>query len=109
METKPLMAPNEKRFFISVLSLLAIPPGGGMASAVQFLKNPALRRETSLKAREVVDSAITKVLNAPDNPFGDDREAISAAILKRVEELTPLRRPMGVILAKTNYRPAGDE
>ncbi len=64
----------------------AIPPGGGMADGLAFLADVAGMRAAYRAAFAWVDEAIAAVKAAPDNPYGDDDEAIAAAILARLED-----------------------
>lgn len=64
----------------------AIPPGGGIAAGTTFLSDVAGMKASFRAAFAWADDAIAAVKAAPDNPYGDDDEAIAAAILDRLED-----------------------
>ena len=64
----------------------AIPDGGGVAAGIDFLLNPERIRETTRAAFEFVQEAIDAVRAAPDNPYGDDEEAIAKHIVEEIEK-----------------------
>jgi hypothetical protein len=63
----------------------AIPKGGGFADGMRFLTSPDLPAR-GRDAVEWVFAAIDAVKSAPDNPYGDDDEAVAGEILRRIEE-----------------------
>jgi hypothetical protein len=77
--------PNVKRLIVHKMTLDAVPAGGGISTAITFLTNPKGIGESARKATEWVDAAIAAVKAAPDNPYGDDDEAIAAEILRQVD------------------------
>ncbi len=74
------------RLIIRKISCDAIPPGGGFADAIGFLTNKDAITETARRATQWVKDAIAAVKAAPDNPYGDDDEAIASSILAKLEE-----------------------
>lgn len=80
------MGPNVRRLVCHGFSLLAIPSGDGFLEAVAVLKNPHKMSELMRKATVQAFEWIDCVKSAPDNPYGDDDEAIAEAILAKVEE-----------------------
>jgi hypothetical protein len=80
-----VIGPNVKKLIAHKMSLDAIPPGGGIADGVSFLLSGKLG-ESAKAASEWVRRAIATVKAAPDNPFGDDDEAIAAELLRRIDE-----------------------
>jgi hypothetical protein len=67
------------------ISLLAIVDDQGFEGALAFLKSPALMVAAAKEAEAFVASAIAAVKSAPDNPYGDDDEAIAGEILRKIE------------------------
>lgn len=80
---------NTRRLLAHFIAREAIPIGGGIGDGVNFLTNPELLRSGTEKAMANMESALQAVKSAPDNPYGDDDEAIAEAILKRLEERQP--------------------
>lgn len=77
---------NKKRLIALFSSRLAVPPGGGLAAALEVLMNPERLKETTLQAVQMADDAIAAMKAAPDNPYGDDEETIAGAIVAEVEK-----------------------
>lgn len=76
------LGPNTKKLLAHLIALEAIPPSGGLASGIEFLANPKQGIE---RAAANLEAALAAVKSAPDNPYGDDDEAIAAAILDALE------------------------
>lgn len=80
------LGPNMKSLLFRKVALDAIPPGGGFDSGVEAIMNTGklarLHREAFVWVKEVVEV----VKSAPDNPYGDDEEAIAGAILEKLAE-----------------------
>ena len=80
------MGPNVKLLYIRFMSREAIPPGGDFDDGAKFLVDEGYRKEVMTRALANMDLAIKAVRSAPDNPYGDDEEAIAEAILQRLNE-----------------------
>lgn len=80
-----LIGPNAKRLLIHFIALEAVPKGGGLGDGLNFLIDAERRQRGMEQAMSNLDAALAAVKSAPDNPYGNDDEAIAAAILKRVE------------------------
>lgn len=80
------LGPNTRRLLAHFIALEAVPAGGGLASGLNFLANPEQRQRGIATAMANLDAALKAVKSAPDNPYGDDDEAIATAILERVEQ-----------------------
>lgn len=80
--------PNVRRLIASKMSLIMIPPGtgSGLATAVRTMLKPGGIGDAAKEATEWVRQAIAAVKAAPDNPYGDDDEAIAGEILRRMWE-----------------------
>jgi len=76
---------NAKRLLLEFMAREAIPPGGGIGSGLLFFADSEHRRQVMEAAKHNFDVAIEAMRSAPDNPYGDDEEAIAAAILDRLE------------------------
>ncbi len=85
--------PNVKKLAIHKMTLDAVPPGGGLASAINFLTTPGRIQSSAKDAVAWVFEAIDVVKSAPDNTFGNDDEAIAAEILRRIDERKKNRSP----------------
>ncbi len=82
------MGPNAKRLMIHKMSLDAVPPGGGLKSALDFIMTPGAMATSAKAATEWVNAAINVVrLAAEPNPWkNSDDEAIAEEILRLIEE-----------------------
>jgi hypothetical protein len=70
------------------MALLAIPVGSGKESfslGLDVISNQDKFSATAHEAAAWVQAAITTMKTAPDNPYGDDDEAIAGAILEGIE------------------------
>lgn len=79
-----LLGPNVKALMIRWASKLMVPDGGGINDALGHLTNPALLKEKMREALDKTMTAIDAVKAAPDNPFGNDDEAIAGEILQKI-------------------------
>lgn len=79
------LGPNAKKLLSRFIAREAIPPGGGMQSGLRFFTDTEHRHRVLDVAMENLDASIALIQQAPDNPYGDDEEAIAAAILERLE------------------------
>lgn len=83
------IGPNVKRLIIRKMSLLAIPIGSGddgFSLGLEALTNRGKFTSIAAEASDWVRKAVAVMKTAPDNPYGDDDEAIAGAILKGIEE-----------------------
>ena len=85
------LGPNMQRLLALFTSRVAVPNGGGFADAIAVLTNPERFREVNRKGLELADQAVAAMRAAPDNPYGNDEEAIAAGILAEVEKRTGSR------------------
>ena len=81
-----MQGPNVKKLIVRKMSTDAIPPGGGLAAGIKFLSSKENIVAGAKAATQWVEAAIAAVKSAPDNPFGNDDEAIAAEILHRLEK-----------------------
>lgn len=75
------MGPNEKKLIAKRAAKIMIPDGGDVLDGFDALTGGDLARITK-EACEWVSEAIEAVKAAPDNPYGDDNEAIAEAVLE---------------------------
>ena len=80
-----ILTPNIKKLLIRFIAIEAIPSGGGLADGLLFLTDAKHRKEGIERAMNALETALAIVKTSPDNPYGDDDEAIAAAILDRLE------------------------
>jgi len=88
---RPPMGPAVKRLIAARMTVLAIPPGTPEpwnAGAVA-LATPGNISRLAREATAWVTGALLAIKSAPDNPFGDDDEAIATALLNKCAERTP--------------------
>lgn len=78
--------PNVKKLIAHKMSIDAIPNGGGLGDGLKFLMDKQRIIAGAKAATEWVNQAISVVKTAPDNPWGDDDEAIAGEILRQVKE-----------------------
>ncbi len=76
--------PNLRKFICHKMSLLLVPPGGGLASALTAMATPGRLLAASREATAWGEAAIAAVKSTPNNPYGDDDEAIAGEILRQV-------------------------
>ena len=77
---------NVTKFITKFIAREAIPSGGGVASAVEFFKNPERRKQVLEAAETKAIQAIAIIKTTPDNPYGNDDELIAGELLKKIEE-----------------------
>ncbi len=78
--------PNVRILITKFIAREAVPPGGGLASAVEFLGNPERRKQVLENAEAKAIQAIQLIKSAPDNPFGDNDEQIASELLSKIQE-----------------------
>jgi hypothetical protein len=79
------LGPKAKELLAHFIALEAIPPSGNFADGVNFLLDAERRRKGMERALSKTKAALDAIKAAPDNPYGDDDEAIAAAILEKLE------------------------
>lgn len=84
MTDKPI-GPNAKKLLAHFIAREAVPSDGGLADGLNFLVDTDRRRQGIERAMANLGAALAAVKTAPDNPYGNDDEAIAAAILEHVE------------------------
>lgn len=80
------MGPNAKKLFAAFLAKEAVPDGGGLADSMKFFLDKEHRAGVIERAAKNFEAGIAAVKAAPDNPYGDDEEAICAAVLARLAQ-----------------------
>lgn len=79
--------PNVTKLIIRFAANETIPPGSDpFAGVVEFFHDPEKRRAIMAKAEGKAMTAIALVMSARDNPYGDDFEAVAAALLAGLAE-----------------------
>lgn len=78
------LGPNVRRLIAIKMAKDAITSGGGFADGMKYLTSPGLGQRAQ-EAAKWVEEAIRTVKSAPDNPWGDDDEAIAGELVKRIE------------------------
>lgn len=81
-----VLGPNTKKLLAHFIALEAVPVGGGLAAGLRFLKDPTLRDEGVARAKTKMQEALDIIKATHDNPYGNDEEAIAAAILERLDK-----------------------
>ena len=75
---------NISKLIVTKMAHDAIPNNGGLKDAVKFLSNRDIMLATAKNAKAFVQNAIAAIKAAPDNPYGNDDEAIAGAILAEI-------------------------
>jgi hypothetical protein len=80
--------PNVRSLIVRKMSLLMIPVGSKepLETGIRALMEPGRIGAVAREATDWVMAAIAVVKTAPDNPYGDDDEAIAGRILADIEE-----------------------
>ena len=77
--------PNMQRLIATLFANNAIPAGGGLEDGIAALMPGKIQEGMKRAEAEALKMMLT-VKSAPDNPFGDDNEAIAGHLLKLAEE-----------------------
>ena len=79
--------PNVKKLIAHKISLIAVPVGGGIGSALNFLKDPKAIGNAAREATAWVETAIRAIrLAGEPNPWKTaDDEAIAGELLAQIE------------------------
>jgi hypothetical protein len=77
---------NVKKLICHKMALLMIPSGAGFLEGLQALTTPGNVGKLAREATAWVEQAIAVVKSAPDNPYGNDDEAIAGEVLRQIEE-----------------------
>lgn len=77
--------PNVNKLITRFIAREAVPPGGGLASGLEFFINPEWRKQVLERAESNAIQAIYLVKSAPDSPFGNDDENIARELLNKIE------------------------
>lgn len=86
MQPERKMGENARKLLSHFIATEAIPSGGNFLDGMRFLMDEDTRTQGVERAMENTLKAIDLVKSAHDNPYGDDDEAISAAILERINQ-----------------------
>ena len=78
--------PNVTKLITKFIAREAVPPGGGLASALEFFSNAEQRKKVLDSAEAKAIQAIQAIKSAPDNPFGEDDEKIASELLFQIQE-----------------------
>jgi hypothetical protein len=84
--------PNVKKLIVRLMSNIMVPPGGGLADALNALIKPGNIGAVAKQATELAEAMLALAKTADPNPYGDDDEAIAAEILRGVAEKEKARR-----------------
>jgi len=88
MERVTKIETNFKKLIAHKMSVDAVPPGGGLKSALDFLMNPAALAASSKAAKEWVTEAIAVIRQAAEpHPWNNaDDESIAGELLRLIAE-----------------------
>lgn len=84
--------PSVTKLILKLSVFEAIPPGGGFADGVKFFTDSDHRKQVMERSEAKALKAIDLIKSAPDNPHGDDDEAIAEMILVDVEKRLALTK-----------------
>lgn len=76
---------NVKRLIAYRLATIAVPPNGNVFDGLSFLTSKDKIVAGTKEATKWVEQAIATVKAAPNNPYGDNDEAIAGEILRQVD------------------------
>lgn len=80
------LTPNVRALIFRKMALILVPDGGGIASAAAALSRPDVLTAAFREAHQWVAEALAVVKTSPDNPHGDDDEAIAGNIMTLLKE-----------------------
>ncbi len=80
------LGPNMKRLLSMFIARIAVPPGGGFASAITLFTEQGKHQRVAREALSQMDIAITAMRAAPDKYYSDDEEEIAGIILAKLDE-----------------------
>jgi hypothetical protein len=86
VDSQRKLGPYARDLLFKFIAVEAIPPGGGLAAGNKFFTDADHRHQVIVRGMTNFELAIAAMRAAPDNPYGDDEEAIAAAILARIEQ-----------------------
>lgn len=78
--------PNVTKLIIRFVAREAAPPGGSLQGVIDFIKDQKRRKRVLLTAELQALGALALVKSAPDNPYGNDDEAIAGMLLEKISE-----------------------
>lgn len=79
------IGPNVRKLIARKAAFDAVPAGGNLGDFVDFINSGNFADSLKLAAQWVKE-ALRIFKTAPDNPFGDDNEAIAGYLLTKLEE-----------------------
>lgn len=91
-----LVGPNVKRLVAYRMATMMIPggtPDPFMTGASAILA-PGTLASAGREALRWAGSALAVIKSAPDNPYGDDNEAIAGALLQQIDARQNIRRSL---------------
>lgn len=77
--------PNVKKLICRKMAHLMVPDGAGFADGIRELAEQGNVGRRAQQATAWAEEAIAAVKAAPDNPYGDDDEAIAGEIVRQIE------------------------
>lgn len=80
------MGPNVRKLLYAAIAKLAVGNGKGVQGGIDLFLVPGRLQAFTRQSLKFVDDALDAVKTANDNPYGDDDEAIAAAILRKTEQ-----------------------
>jgi hypothetical protein len=83
---------NFDKLVVYKIFLIAVPPDGGLNDALGLFLTPGYLGDVAAQATDWAKAAIAAVKESPDNPYGDDDEAIAGEIMRRVGEINSRRK-----------------
>ena len=88
--------PNMQRIIATLFANNAIPAGGGLEDGIAALM-PGKIQEGMKRAEAEALKMMRVVKSAPDNPFGNDNEAIAGYVLRHILELKESAKKCSII------------
>lgn len=81
-----MQGPNVKKLIAHKMAVLMVPEGGGLRDALGSLASPGNIGKVAREATDWVKAAIAVVKTAPDNPYGNNDEAIAGEIVRQIKQ-----------------------
>lgn len=76
---------NLGKLACKIAAFEGISAGADIHDGVEFLLDPELPKKL-IAAKAKANACIDAIMQASDNPYGEDREAIAAAILAKIDK-----------------------
>lgn len=80
-----MTGPSVRKLIATKMASQMVGPNGHIGTAIDAIMKPGNLAAHGKIASDFVVAAIAAVKSAPNNPYGDNDEAIAAEILRRID------------------------